>query len=96
MVGEDGDRMLVLQFIPPTPGKLCELRAEWQVELYDTTNTVVATYDQNSMYVRYAVGRRYVMEKSAPFHMTSLMWDYLTDVMRAERESDGTDFGQWA
>lgn len=93
---KDGDCVLVLQFIPPTPGKLCELRAEWQVELYDATNTVVATYDQNSDYVRFAVGRRYVMEKSAPFHMTSLMWDYLTDVMRAERESDGTDFGQWA
>lgn len=92
----DSGRPFVLQFIPPTPGKLCELRAEFTLEMYDDQGTLVKTADVNSSFPIYAMGRNYIIEKSAPFHMTSRMWDYLTDVMRTERTSDGTDFGQWA
>ena len=93
---KNGDRTVVVQFVPPVPGKLGELRAEYTFEVYDESNNVALTVGHGSIGTMYGAGRRYVIEKSAPYHMTSYIWDYMLSRMRIERDGEGTDFGQWA
>lgn len=93
---KNGERIVLVQFVPPVPGKLGELRAEYTFEVYDQSNAVVFTTGHAAFGTMYGAGRRYVIEKSAPYHMTAIIWDYLLSRMRLERDSDGTGFGQWA
>lgn len=84
-----------LEFLPPAVGS--QLKLAFTMEVYDTNGTLMQTITEAVAPVALLnTGRRFMMDKRNPYHMTEKMWEWLLDRMDAERQADGTDFGGWA
>ncbi|QVW28694.1 hypothetical protein pEaSNUABM8_00197 [Erwinia phage pEa_SNUABM_8] len=90
-----GGSPVFLEFTPPSTLRT-DLKLEFTLKTYTNASVELETLTQASPVQLFSTGKRYMMVRQNPFHMTEKMWNWLLDRMDTERQTDGTDFGGWA
>ncbi|ANZ48753.1 virion structural protein [Erwinia phage vB_EamM_ChrisDB] len=89
-----GGSTIFLEFT--APGSMgVPLKLAFTLTTYDVSGNVLETFTQASPLELFSTGKRYMMVRRNPYHMTEKMWEWLLDRMDAERQADGTGFGGW-